>query len=333
MMLKRALGTLSGSVALVASFALARPALACSYPQPPPELRGAPSDGQQNVPTDVVPVFDMSRLALGEDPVTFSLRTAAGDEVGFSVADVANWQRELRPRAALEPNTDYIIEAHASYGGAPVTVSLAFATGAGPLAEAPHPPSVLLQHYEFAPDVAWSDCDMPRGTCVAVGEGALYELSHDGGVAPEAPYLINGPFATDFSGIDGIRCLSLRLRALNGTYSEPTRICLDSASSYVLAGDTSMTCTNLGIVHGGVLALTQGPIVEPSADVQPNGDEISIPIEGGSYDVGSGAESAASDSRANAAAGCNLRAPVSPLAPAALTLAFTAWIVRRRRAR
>jgi hypothetical protein len=52
MLKSRSLGVMSGLLALLA---LARPAVACSYAEPEPELRGVPSDGQEDVPTDVVP--------------------------------------------------------------------------------------------------------------------------------------------------------------------------------------------------------------------------------------------------------------------------------------
>ena len=80
--MSRTLGVLAGSVALLA---LARSAAACSYAEPPPELRGVPSDGQEDVPTDVVPVYSVNRLnAFGDPSGLFRLRSVDGDEVAIT---------------------------------------------------------------------------------------------------------------------------------------------------------------------------------------------------------------------------------------------------------
>ena len=330
--MSRTLGVLAGSVALLV---LARSAAACSYAEPPPELRGVPSDGQEDVPTDVVPVYSVSSLnAFGDPSGLFRLRSVDGDEVAITTSPAGNWHGELRPEAALEPFTAYVVEAYGRSGEEGVTVSLTFTTGAGPLARAPEPPPAFVQHFELAPDAEWSSCDTDRGTCLAVPRGDLYLLTYDGGVAPDPGYLIDGPYATDYSGISGIQCLEVRRRAINGSYSEPTRVCLGDAPSFVLEGDSSMTCTEAGIVHAGALVTDTPETSEPPPEAPPaSGAPAPVDTDGDDAQDDASALAENSDARTNEAVGCDLRRSPSTPIPAALALALAAWTARRRRTR
>jgi hypothetical protein len=211
---------------------------------------------------------------------------------------------------------------------------LTFTTGAGPLARAPEPPPAFLQHFELGPDVDWTSCDLGGGTCLALPKGDLYLMTHDGGVAPDAGYLLNGPHVTDYSGIAGIQCLQIRRRAINGSYSEATRVCLGDAPAFVLEGDSSMECTEAGIVHAGALVTDIPPPSEPPPASPPDaGAPAPVRTDGDvAQDDDDSAAAVDSDARANEPVGCTLPGSRSRHAPAALALALAAWMARRRRA-
>jgi hypothetical protein len=346
----------SYTVLAVAMLGVARPASACSIATPDPVLRGAPAADAEGVPTDVVPVYDVTRLGLSDlqnlPEGFFALHAVNGEEVPLSVERVAAWHVALRPASELSPNTSYVIEAHPpqTNGAAGEPLTLTFTTGAGRLAGAPERPAVFAQHFALAPGVEWTSCDIDEGICFALPEHALYEMSLVGDYVGEDTYLIDAPFANGWGGVTGLECFDFRERALNGTFSEPTRICLDDIPNFELAGDASMNCTEQGIVHAGEPVSSMGdgqiPLSEGGAsgnDTHGTPPEASGPATanagtrvpgGGGASGGPAAQDRAtpeaSDPRTNDGIGCSLRrSPGSGAGAAALALALGAWTARR----
>jgi hypothetical protein len=226
---------------------------ACSTRAPVPALRGYPSEGATEVPTDVVPFF-ASESSLRLTDAEFTLTAADGEVTQARVARAQVSIVELTFEKALQPNTAYTLAAKLNGPMGPYFVeslSLSFTTGAGPLTEVPPPPLAFLQKYRFTHAV--SSCEPgAESTCVAITSGLPVEATPttEAGEDGQDTYLQS---ASWFGGMD-LGCTRLRTRAPNGTYSAPVVLCLgDDVPLFTISGSERLTCTPEGITHDGVL--------------------------------------------------------------------------------
>lgn len=241
----------------VAVLALVRPAGACGVQLKAPVLRGAPVAEQTNVPTDVVPVYDVLELGNSDwERIDFSLRSGAGELITLTPEQTASSHVALRPAALLQPNTRYELRAtysHYDDGVLQLDESLSFTTGAGPLPAGAPEPLAAPQQYWFSHNGNDSAaCDFwTQGACVAIPQGEMVQVRY---VLPsgEHPftYLHDGPFETDIQeyGLEGEVCFELRRRALNGALSEPTTTCGSDLPRVDLVGDAPPACVETGAV-------------------------------------------------------------------------------------
>lgn len=242
---------------VLAGVSLVRPAQACGVSPRTPALRGAPVAEQENVPTDVVPVYDLGELdARGlEEALKFSLRPAAGETVTL-VQELTGGHVALRPAAPLQPHTRYELRVTLSYhddGELQIDESLAFTTGAGPRPAVAPEPLLAAQQYWFSHNGNDSAaCDFwTAGACVGIPQGEMVEVHY---LLPDGqrtgPFLHDGPFETDVHEyvIEGEVCLELRRRALNGALSEPTTTCGSDLPRVDLVGDAAPSCVETGAV-------------------------------------------------------------------------------------
>lgn len=255
----------------------------------PPIFRGAPGHDQRDVPTDVVPVYELSALyglpRSNDFPAQFTLRTAAGASVAITTEPAAMYHVALRPVTALEPHTQYVLEATSADDAEPL--SLAFTTGAGPLPPGKPPalaPAAL--HYWLSPNGANSGaCDFwGTGACASLPEGELIEVVFPATGALEQtsypydrPLLVNGPFelgVPDEHLGSTTLCLEARRRALNGVLGAPTVVCGSDSPIARLSGDGRPICTTDGVAasEGGV-TLTALDDPTPLEDSNPLIDE------------------------------------------------------------
>jgi hypothetical protein len=250
-----------------------RPARACSRIQEPPVLRGTPADGDIDVPTDVVPVYDLVAAQM-YDGVAATAAFSLVDDVGNTVPAALFMSYltgfELVPATRLRPLTRYTLTGTwtpYSTPGVSVTASLAFTTGAGAWAGSLAAPPTFLQHYYFE-NVRTTSCDEPSGgTCVSVPAGALTRVTYIDSVGQEQffrsptgaplPYLMTGPFLTNLSGVNqgtDFRCVKLMVRVANGTVgSDATVVCRDDAPTFALNGTPAVGCSPEGLTHNGTL--------------------------------------------------------------------------------
>ena len=294
-------------------------------------MLGLPTDGQHDVPTDVVPLYDLERLNARIDyQVSFVLRTEGGEPVAIETGELAHVAEEIHPLEALAPLTAYVLEAVAQppEGGAPTTLTVRFTTGTAPLSEPPVAPRASLHHWRFAPDVQLTTCDEPvTGTCVALSPDELTEVvaTTSGGTLSSVAYFIaEGPRTLNLTSDESpYTCVRLRQRAMNGTYSEPTVLCGDDAETQTLAGNPSFRCTPTGIEH-------DGPPTEPPA---PDAGAIETAIgESSPAFAGSDAHAARQDSSRSLPASCSVATskPRSSVSALLATAALLAAIARRR---
>jgi hypothetical protein len=212
-------------------------ALACSYIAPEPSLMGMPNDGAFDVPTDVVPYFARPVAfelfdAHGNTSSQFTLVSAAGAAIPLQTKPFGSepfWNGfELVPESPLAPNTNYVLTARWIKAGTERTSELRFTTGAGPLVGVPQPPSVSLRHYHRNGPL--SSCEgSAYGTCVTVQPDVFVETVHiDEHGQSNFKTMYQGSFETNLSRREqhtDFRCVRLRTRAINGTYSEPVEAC------------------------------------------------------------------------------------------------------------
>lgn len=253
-------------------------AAACSFAAPPLALSGSPSQGDVEVPTDVVPFYDMAAARIG-DPLqaSFRLESAAGDAIALSAEQTHVWTFALVPERQLQPQTEYTLSATLppSVNNPEKTMlQLSFTTGNGPLATLPEPPQGSLQHYRFNNPTETSCSPASSGTCVALTSGFPVEATDiDSFGQALSSYLYQGPWFTNLSGIDqgtNFTCVRLRTRAANGTYSTPVDLCGAGAPLLTLSGREDFACTSVGITQDE-RPLDRNPI----GDMQPvtNGDD------------------------------------------------------------
>jgi hypothetical protein len=281
----------------VGAFLGHRTASACSTTPPPPALVGSPSDGDVEVPTDVLPFYDSTAAEIQDlTQVEFSLTSSTGDSIGIKANATYQGTFELTPDHPLEPSTKYTLLA--TLAGA--TPSVAFTTGSGPVSSAPLPPSARLQHYQFGQPLQ-NDCSpWAAGTCVAVANGLPVEAVDIDQLGQDAPfrYLYTTSWFENLSGIDQGTpdvCVRLRSRAANGTFSTPVVLCGAGAPLSTIRGSEQIACTPNGITQDGALVVDpSGTTSTSSASLAPNAAE-----SGGA--IGD-----------HAAGGCSVAAPRGP---------------------
>lgn len=243
-------------VSLGLAAAAPRSAHACTTLLPPAALVGYPADGQADVPTDVVPFYNVVDARI--DDVTkaqFELTSSGGPAIAVQAELSHIWYADLSPIELLQPNTEYRLELSLPSGEKVSGVS--FTTGAGPFEGTPPPPSASLQHYQFAPDVPLTSCSpQPTGTCVALAGDWPTEVTNlwDGNVDPTYVYLYEGSFFTNLSGLEQgtpFDCVSLRSRAPNGVYSTPVELCRGDGPLLTLSDSDRITCTAEGLRPDG----------------------------------------------------------------------------------
>lgn len=249
---KRDLAVALSCVALGLAFASPRSARACSTAPSPAALVGYPGDGETNVPTDVVPFYNIAIARIADVATAqFALTSAAGDTMAVQAELSHAWHVDLVPVEPLQPNTSYRIGLSLPDGESVSGVS--FTTSAGPFQGVPAPPTASLQHYQFASSVPYSSCSPSRtGTCVALSKGLPVEMTHLwNGNADHYVYLYEGSVFANLSGIDQgtpFDCIRLRSRAPNRVYSAAVQLCRDDGPLVTLTSD-EITCTAEGLMQ------------------------------------------------------------------------------------
>ena len=309
-------------VSLGLAAAVPKSAHACSTVAPPVSLVGYPADGQADVPTNVVPFYNVA-FARIDDVATARFELTSSDSAVISMrAEQSHvWHADLLPSELLQPNTEYRIEVSLPNGE--MVPGVSFTTGAGPFEGAPPPPSASLQHYQFAPDVPLSSCSSSQtGTCVALAGDLATDVTYlwNGNADPTYVYLYEGSFFTTLSGLDqGTSFDCVRSRGPNGVYSAPVELCRDDGPLLTLSGSDQITCTAKGLLQGSA----------PNEPEDSPSDPNAVPE----------ADDAADAGHANEIASCTLAAPrgSSGWQPFALLFAVVAWrsrlSYRRRRSR
>lgn len=308
------------SLALAAS--APKSAHACTTLAPPAALIGYPADGQTDVPTNVVPFYNVADARIGDVATAqFELTSAEGAVIEVQAARSHVWHADLVPSELLQPNTEYRIEVSLPNGE--MVTGVSFTTGAGPSEGAPPPPSATLQHYQFAPDVPLSSCSpLQTGTCVALPGDLATEVTNlwNGNADPTYVYLYEGSFFTNLSGLDQgtpFDCVSLRSRGPNGVYSTPVELCRGDGPLLTLSGSDQITCTAKGLLQGPT---QQGTPNEPEDSPS---DPNAVPAADGTAD----------DKGANEIASCTLAAPRGSDGWQPFALLIAAALGRRQRSR
>ena len=246
---------LLASCALAAAWLAPRGAQACTRPQPEPDLtQGGPLDNATDVPTDVIPYYQFPiGTALDEDdvPSQFTLQTESSAEVALAPRKAHASGYELAPVEPLAANTTYLLTGRWAFGSRTVEKTIRFTTGSGPLQGASPEPSASIEHYQVT-DGSISTCDPgPTGSCISFGdEAAMVEVAYIDALnqAGEAHVFV-GSLMTDLTGLTvdtGHRCVRLRRRALNGTYSEPQTVCREDGALSELTS-SEVRCTAAGL--------------------------------------------------------------------------------------
>lgn len=277
---RAALAGLSALCLLAAMALPLRPAHACLRPPPPPALQGYPEDGSVDVPTDVILIY--GSLA---EAAALQLTSEAGKPIAFSQRKSHIDHFELVPQAPLEPRSKHTLRGRwPKAPGMPseVELSISFTTGDGPLRQRPSPPAATMQHYTLV-DAALDSCDVQRsGTCVTNPGSTLVEHLYLDLVnptaalegvpgSPRASLHSQSLLTTNLSGINQgtpYKCVRLRTRAANATYSDPIVLCGEDALLYRLEGSAQVTCSADGLRHEGK-PVTGGTTLPPPAAASP----------------------------------------------------------------
>ncbi|HVR21453.1 MAG TPA: hypothetical protein VMS65_17185 [Polyangiaceae bacterium] len=226
-------------------------------------LFGYPAPDAQNVPTNVVPIFNLVVAQINDEqhlPLTeFELVAASGASVTVIPRVAFPSYFELVPDVMLEPSTQYTLYATPpnQTTGQPATLSVSFTTGTGPSSTRvpPASPDARIQHYHSTgPDMS-SSCDpSPDGSCISFSSGLVVELWH-----AEDPsnyhYLIFGSWWDNLSGINQgtpWSCATLRSRDANGAMSPPIEVCRDDGEHFTVSETAGLECTERGLVKDGV---------------------------------------------------------------------------------
>jgi hypothetical protein len=317
-----ALLPLCGSVlAGLALAALPHPAAACLTQTPPPALEGYPRDGSVDVPTDVIPVFDGSRIGSGASmapAAVFELKTDAGETIALTTQQPFVWHFELVPASALAPRTRYTVRSKPAG-----ELSLSFTTGDGPLAGPPAGPRATMQHYTSTGGPGTSCDPSVRATCIAHTGGDFVEYVFTNGTTWTQPYLRQDYFWANLTGFDqgtSLDCVRLRTRAANGRLSDPVLLCGKDALHHALPTASGVKCDASGLTYKGKPA-AEFPLypVAPPPRV----------ADGGAGD-GSPVPTGASTTSGSSSSGCSYGGSRGA-APLGLVLAALVALCRRRR--
>ena len=313
----------------------ARTAFACSGFAPAPALRGYPGEGAEGVPTDVVPFFSTEGVELRG--ATFTLTSAAGDEIAARVASAQLAIVDVTFEDALQPDTTYTLVAKLSRPAGPYfveTLSLSFTTGAGAVSDAPAPPQASLQSYRFGQRLASNCSPEAEGTCVALTSALPVEATETDAAGHGAGLVrLHGEpwFGYLTAGTSG--CLKLRTRAPNASYSSPVVLCADSAPPIIICGSERIACTSQGLTHDGALL---APSAGGSMGCPDEADEAITTSAAGQPDSSAGAAQAGAPSSPLAASGgCHVASlgkrstNSAPGALLALALLSVFWRTRR----
>lgn len=230
---------------------------ACTIAPPPVALRGYPTEGETNVPTDVVPVFSIyGANILNEQTLAltaFELTSPSGANVAVSARMAFTYDFELVPERQLDPQTTYTLRATVPATPSSNVLTLSFTTDTGPLSAPVLPPSVRLQHYHRTGPES-STCDPGSdGSCIFYPPGTTVELWPS--ESPERRTLVFDPRWDNLSGLNQgseTSCLSLRTRAPNGLMSDVVEICRDEGQSFTVSDTLNLTCTDRGFEKGGI---------------------------------------------------------------------------------
>lgn len=283
---------------------------------------GYPADGQADIPTDVVPFYNVLDARIGDVATAqFELTSSDGAVIAVHAEPSHVWYADLSPVELLLPNTEYRVGVSLPNGETVRGVS--FRTGAGPFEGTPPPPSASLQHYRFAPDVPLTSCSPSQtGTCVALAGGWPTEVTNHGNGSADLTYvyLYEGSFFTNLSGLEQgtpFDCVSLRTRAPNGIYSTAVELCRDDGPLLTLSGSDRITCTLEGLMQ---------PSAQPGTPNEPEdtpSDPDAVPATDGAANVDDANTSASCSLSAQGASGAGL--------PFALVFAVAAWRPWKRR--
>ena len=248
-----ALLPMCGSVlAALALSALPRPAAACQTQAPPPALEGYPRDGSVDVPTDVIPVYDGSRIGSGAampPAAVFELKTDAGETIALTTRQPFVWHFELVPASALAPRTRYTLRSKPAGD-----LSLSFTTGDGPLAGPPAGPRATMQHYTSIGGPGTSCDPSYRATCIAHAGDDFVEHVLTNGTMWTQGYLRRDYFWANLTGFDQgtpFDCVQLRTRAANGRLSDPVLLCGKDAPHHALPTANGVKCDASGLSYKG----------------------------------------------------------------------------------
>jgi len=337
-------GAVLAGLPLLLGLAGTRTAAACSTLPPASALRGYPSDGEVEVPTNVVPFYDAaSAYGTPLEHATFTLTSSAGESLTAQAARAQVATTELTIESELQPNTSYTLVASFDEPAGPdfvETLTLAFTTGAGPASSAPPaPPRGFLRHYLFADQPRSSCSPSEQGTCVAVSAGLPVEATNvdDVGQENSLKFLYRESWFTDLSGITqntNFRCVKLRTRGANAVYSEPLVLCGADAPLFAIRGSENIGCTPQGLTQDGALVTSsagaaQGGAGQGGAGGSPSASGAAGAGMGGADQVGAPASPSAKSSACNLAPG--RKSSSNPALGALLALALATLFSRRAR--
>lgn len=214
------------------------------------KLDGVPADGDEDVPTDVIPYYELVDRVEGTDALarfTITAKDGTAMLARFRAADETHY--ELAPDDPLRPNTQYVLRAEyvpTSFFNVAGSAEVRFTTGDGPLETRPAAPHARLIHYNL--DRA-TDCLPSFGTCVSIGDDRAMVVMV---VADDKDMLGTvGSRGSFFSPIDlpptFLRCAQIRTRASNGTLSNPIMLCGSTVVSLEFHDTDRLECSSDGL--------------------------------------------------------------------------------------
>ena len=297
-----------GWLAFAAIAARATVASACSTPAPQPNLDwGAPLDGATDVPTDVVLLYALPVEHVGQGapiPGTFTLQDEAGVGLPFTGRRTHAMAFEILPTMRLAPNATYTFHVSWAIASGRVEDQVQFTTGAGPLETEPAPIEGALEHYHN-PIEQPNSCAQPEfGTCISFAgdDDVVLEYAYVDSfdqVGTEDAQLVAAPFFVNLSGHDqgtNFECVELRVRAANGAFGAPTRLCGADYPLREVDGAPELACTRTGLTWPGM------PGELPSGQPTAGGPAAGAPADAGS--------AAGAPADAGSAAGAPARSPI-----------------------
>jgi hypothetical protein len=269
-------------------------------------------------------------------PGTFVIETSEGELMSSLARQATNHWFEIVPARALEPNTRYRVRGTwARDDGKIFHTQLEFTTGAGPRIGPVAAPVAMLQHLDLYSRTL-TGCDMsPQATCVALAEDAMVaygfiddanQLNDDFGGIARASFF-TGVLTKRLPQTTSFRCIRLRQRAVDGTFSEYTKLCGEDATVFHVAVNGPVECTNAGLVWPKDARVTEN-------DEPPPPPPMRIGAGSGEIDAGRGDAAEPSDHRPME--GCSVRPAPEQSAGASravFTLCLAAWALRRMRTR